>query len=163
MAMKKKGFALLIAVIFMSVMLTFGLALGALAYKQGVLSSSSVESQHAFYAADAGLECVLYYDQQESWFAYPDSSTSTPDISCDGQAVPKQYESSSYDASAGLWALSYSVPVSNGAYCADVSINKYATTTATGVTTEIYAQGYSTSCATVGSGTFSSRGLDVRY
>ena len=55
--MKKtqRGFALLIAIIFMSVMLSFGLALGSLAYKQQVLASSAIQSQYAFYAADSAL------------------------------------------------------------------------------------------------------------
>ena len=60
----QRGFALLVAVVFMSVMLSFGLALGSLSYKQQVLAGASVQSQYAFYAADAGLECALYEDQK---------------------------------------------------------------------------------------------------
>ncbi len=68
----------------MSVMLAFGLALGSLSYKQQVLASSAVESQYAFYAADAGLECGLYADQQQNLFAYPQSNPpAAPTAVCD--------------------------------------------------------------------------------
>src|SRR5580658_7382511 len=92
----QRGFALLIAVIFMSVMLSFGLALGALAYKQEVLASSAVESQYAFYAADAGLECALYADQVQNLFAYPATDPhSPPTATCDG-ALPFSSQEVSY-------------------------------------------------------------------
>lgn len=68
----KKGFTLLIAVIFMAVVLSIGLALGSLGYKQEVLASSALESQVAFYAADAGLECALRADEQDN---APDGGT----------------------------------------------------------------------------------------
>src|SRR3989344_5641097 len=58
-----RGFALLVAVIFMSVMLSFGLSLGSLAYKQTVLTASAIESQYAFYVADSALECALLADK----------------------------------------------------------------------------------------------------
>src|SRR3990167_3135616 len=89
MALKKTqraeaGFTLLIAVIFMSVMLAFGLALGSLSYKQQVLASDAIQSQYAFYVADAALECALYADQQQGIFAYPpENPDSTPSITCD--------------------------------------------------------------------------------
>lgn len=79
MAIKKlkinKGYALLIAVIFMSVLLALGLSLTSLGYKQSLLSSTGTESQYAFYAADSVLECALSIDQ----LVYPPGSA---DFSC---------------------------------------------------------------------------------
>src|SRR3989344_4131769 len=60
-----RGFALLIAVIFVSVVLALGLSLGSLGYKQQILASGGIQSQYAFYAADAALECALR-DAQKS-------------------------------------------------------------------------------------------------
>ena len=48
---KKRGIALLVTLIFMSVMLAFGLTLASLAYKQAVLASNATKSQQAFFAA----------------------------------------------------------------------------------------------------------------
>jgi hypothetical protein len=86
-----RGFTLLIAIIFMSVMLSFGLALGSLAYKQQVLASGAIESQYAFYVADAGLECALYADQQQNFFAYQPSPASAPSLSCGGATTASGY------------------------------------------------------------------------
>ena len=172
MAIKKRssrGFVLLIAVIFMSVMLTFGLALGSLAYKQQVLASSAVESQYAFYAADAGLECALYADQQAGAFTpYPASApalSAVPSISCDGASVAPQTTA----WTTALWTVSYRFPIDASfaqPRCADVTIYKYSAPQATGVTTYVFSQGYDVSCGTVAGQTgarFSSRGLNARY
>ena len=70
MAIKKKGIALLVTVIFMSVMLAFGVTLASLAYKQSVLASTAAQSQTAFFAADAALECALYADQRQGAYIY---------------------------------------------------------------------------------------------
>lgn len=64
----ESGIALLIAIIFMSVVLSIGLSLASFGYKQISLVSSVTNSQNAFYAADAALECVLYADQHNAAF-----------------------------------------------------------------------------------------------
>lgn len=163
MAIKNKtarGFALLISVIFMSVMLTFGLALSSLAYKQQMLSSGAVASQYAFYAADAGLECLLYADQQQNLFAFPPSDpASAPSMLCDN-AFPV---SVSKTWSASQWVITSRLPLDGGKRCADVTIYKSAVNTST---TYLYSQGYDISCATVGSpngARFVSRGLKAQY
>ena len=84
---KKNGFTLLIAVIFMAVVLSIGLALGSLGYKQAILASSALESQYAFYAADAGLECALRADEQDNAFAYANYNSVTPEsVACGGSS-----------------------------------------------------------------------------
>jgi hypothetical protein len=59
---KQKGFAMLFAVLVSSVLLSIGLSIFNLTVKELVLSSSGRESQFAFYAADTGAECALYWD-----------------------------------------------------------------------------------------------------
>lgn len=60
MAIKNhKGFALIIAIIFLTVVLTLSVTLSSLGYKQQILSMNAMRSQYAFYAADALLECAL--------------------------------------------------------------------------------------------------------
>src|SRR4051812_30828309 len=67
---RQRGFTLLIAIILSSVVLTVGLSLLDVAYKQVVLSSTAKQSQVAFYNADSALECALYYDQKFNAFDY---------------------------------------------------------------------------------------------
>jgi hypothetical protein len=56
------GYTLLLAVLISSLLLTVALSVFSLSSKEVILSSSSRESQFAFYAADAGMECALYWD-----------------------------------------------------------------------------------------------------
>lgn len=59
----KKGFTLLYAVLFMSLLLTIALSILSLSYKDTLIASIGAQSQVAFYAADAGLDCANYYDR----------------------------------------------------------------------------------------------------
>ncbi len=164
MAINNRGFALLIAVIFMSVMLSFGLALGSLGYKQQVLASSAIESQYAFYAADAGLECVLYGDQQQNLFAYANRNlTGNPTMTCNGQSI--NVSTVSYDNPVGLWVTQAQVPLNNNR-CSIVTVYKY-NTPQSGLTTYIFSQGFDVPCATAtappSGARFVTRGITARY
>ncbi|HEY4500846.1 MAG TPA: hypothetical protein VJI70_01075 [Candidatus Paceibacterota bacterium] len=162
--MKKtqRGFALLIAIIFMSVMLSFGLALGSLAYKQQVLASSAIQSQYAFYAADSALECALYADQQQNLFAFPPSvPSSAPAMSCDA-AAPISATIVSYTPST-QWVISTRLSLDSNKRCADVTIYKPVPGTGT---TFVFSQGYDVSCAVVANpngARFVARGLSAHY
>ncbi|MBU6491040.1 hypothetical protein KGQ25_02730 [Patescibacteria group bacterium] len=174
MAMKTKhkngpvsrGFTLLIALIFMSVMLTMGLALGSLGYKQQVLASSAVESQYAFYAADAALECALYADQQQNLFAFNNYS-SPGALACDGSmtTIGSGPGPNCYDQPSCLseWVSSTRLSLDSGKRCADVTVYKPSSSTNT---TYLFSQGYDVSCSTVaspGGARFVSRGLSAHY
>jgi hypothetical protein len=162
---EQRGFTLLIAVIFMSVMLTFGLALGSLGYKQQVLASSVIQSQYAFYAADAALECALYADQQLNSFDYATHS-GRPDldpgpITCSGVPATELI----YSANTDPIVVKQQMPLDDGRRCADVTIYKYSAPVG-GITGAIFAQGYDVSCATVNNpngARFVSRGIQVHY
>lgn len=166
----KKGFALLIAVIFMSVVLTLGLALGSLGYKQQVLASGAVESQYAFYAADSAMECALYADQQQNLFAYnANLGAPVPSMTCDGAAP---YTASIISHTSSLWVMFNRVsldkdPNGNPTRCADVTIYKYSSPQPpNNVVTYLFSQGYDVSCATVANpagARFVSRGMDINY
>jgi hypothetical protein len=156
---KKRGFVLLVAVIFMSVMLSFALALGSLSYKQQLLASSAIESQYAFYAADTALECTLYYDQRLNNFAYALHDAGNPPSLATCSGISGTRQSYSYTGSRLLDVQRFSLDA--GKRCADVTIDK-----ASSGATFIYSQGYNVSCAiveTASSARMVSRGLRARY
>jgi hypothetical protein len=158
----KQGFALLIALIFMSVMLSIGLTLASLGYKQQVLASSGIESQYAFYAADGALECALYADQQEDLFAYPSGSgtPSAPAMNCDGAAP---VSATVVSKTLSQWVVATRLSLDGGTHCADVTVYKPSSDIGT---TYLFSQGYDVSCATVatpGGAQFVSRGLSTHY
>ncbi len=61
----QKGFTLFVALIVSSIMLSVGFSIGNIVLKQLLLSSSGKESQMAFFAADSGAECALYWDRKD--------------------------------------------------------------------------------------------------
>ncbi|MDP1690214.1 MAG: hypothetical protein Q8L52_03370 [bacterium] len=165
MAIKKsqRGFTLLIAVIFMSVMLSFGLALGSLGYKQQVLASSAIASQYAFYVADTALECALYFDQKQDLFAYGNYGGiggNVKSMTCDGNTVAVVQA----PPSASELISTVRVSLDSDTRCADIVVYKYNTNTPP--TTYIFSQGYDVSCSRVANpdgARFVSRGVSARY
>ncbi len=82
----KKGFALLIAILTTSMLLIVSFVVVNVALKQILLSDSNKESQYAFYAADSGTECALYWDFKDP-AGSPFDSAAVGSIACNGQAV----------------------------------------------------------------------------
>jgi hypothetical protein len=156
----KQGFVLLVAVIFMSVMLSFALTLGSLSYKQHVLTGAAIDSQYAFYAADSGLECALYADQKLNSFEYATHSGSTPPalVSCGGVTAVRQ---GSVYKDASVLIDVQRISFDAGKRCTDMTVYKYATGAST-----LFAQGYNVPCATVadpGNARLVSRGVKASY
>lgn len=148
--MTHRGFTLLIAVILASVLLTVGIALLDIAYKQVILSSSAKQSQYAFYAADAALECALYYDQRHDAFnTNPNNLTS---ISCGGFTIPI-----APSGSAPRYTT-FSIPCSGGGTQATLRIYK---NDSGADPSKLYASGFS-SCSSTDQRRIE-RGIKVAY
>ena len=132
-----RGFTLLVAVVLGSVALSIGLALLDIAYKQSVLASSAKQSQFAFYAADAVLECALYYDQHGASFAYSASSAS---VTCTNQAnVAVDFNLNQTVTVGGTVyrTRTFTLPCTGGGTLGYAKVYKAADNT-----TQIYANGY---------------------
>ncbi|MEK9185545.1 MAG: hypothetical protein AAB863_02105 [Patescibacteria group bacterium] len=90
-----RGFSLFISVIVMGSLLLIAFSVANISVKETEFSTSNRESQYAIFAADAGVECALYWDAKHpselSAFA---TSTSGSPISCagvligNGQTIP---------------------------------------------------------------------------
>ncbi|MEX0652400.1 MAG: pilus assembly PilX N-terminal domain-containing protein [Candidatus Paceibacterota bacterium] len=127
---QKRGFTLLVAVLISGVLLSIGLAIFNITIKELLLSSSGRESQFAFYAADSGIECALYWDQKGSAF-----STSTAGaIACNSTSIP-EVGGLGYNS-----AMTFQFEVDG--YCSAVSVTK----SETHPRTKIESKGYNTTC-----------------
>lgn len=164
---KQRGFTLLVAAIFMSVMLTFGIALSSIGYKQQVLASLAIESQYAFYAANSALECALHADRQQGLFTSDTPPSQAPLMRCDG--ADASYLSAFPDGMVSVseaqdrWVMEERFSLDLGKHCADVVIYK---SPPGGEQTYIFSQGYNVPCATVespGGARFVSRGISTHY
>ena len=130
----QRGFTLLLAALLASLLLLLGAAIFGLARKEVVLSSVGRDSQFAFYAADTGAECALFWDMRYNAFA---SSTGFSTAECDAENL-------------GSFSFpGFGIPIEfefepNG-YCARVSVTK----NGSNPNTVIVSRGYSTGCSTV--------------
>ena len=77
---KSGGYALLLSVLISGLILSIGLGLLSIVEKKITLSSLGRESQRAFYAADSGAECGLYWDRTHGGFPMTVFATSSLSI-----------------------------------------------------------------------------------
>lgn len=145
----QRGFTLFIAVLLGSLMLAIGFSIFNLAFKELILSASAKESQIAFYAADTGLECALYYDQSEAKFQTTGPGSFS--INC-----AKQVRNVTRTSSAGVYTWQFWLNQTND-LCVWVEVKKFPNRPET----VIRALGYNT-CDTADPRR-TERGLRVRY
>ncbi len=80
-----EGFTLFIAIVITATLLLVSTGIISVAVKEAFLTTANRHSQEAFYAADTGIECVLYWDLKNSGLSA--FATSTPaNISCNNQS-----------------------------------------------------------------------------
>lgn len=130
-----RGFTLIIAVIVSSVVVSIGLTLLDITYKQITLASAATQSQYAFYNADTTLECALYWDQQHGAFDLA-SPLPAESITCNNLLVTGY---TSFIPVAGTRRTQFSVPCDTYGTLGYVTIEK----TSTNQTT-ILANGFNT-------------------
>lgn len=61
-SLQKQGIALLLSVIITSIVLAISMGLSNIVSIETFLSNTGRQSQLAFYAADAGVDCAIYWD-----------------------------------------------------------------------------------------------------
>src|SRR3989338_11276353 len=67
------GFSLIFALLIVSIVASVSLSVFEIFFTELMIGGSIRESQRAFYAADTGAECVLYWDLKD----FPPLSTTT--------------------------------------------------------------------------------------
>lgn len=77
-----KGVTLLLAVFVSSLALTLGLGIFTLLFSEIEFSGTAKESLIAFYAADSGIECAIFWDIEHNAF----DTSSASSITCDGDS-----------------------------------------------------------------------------
>ncbi len=115
-----KAFVSMIALLLANIFLIIGLSVFNIAMREVILSSGAKESLFAFYAADGGMECALYWDVRENSF-----STDTPSspINCSGQDVSVTFiQDCGTDCSRNIFSLAY--PPDRTGTCVQVEVVK---------------------------------------
>jgi len=132
---KNQGLTLFVSIIIMGTLLLIATSVASLAVKQALISSTALKSQYAFYAADTGLECALYWDIKNPSGVSAFATTTGTTINCNQDA----------NNSGNQWVVGgNAVSVINrinflpDPYCAIVTVTK------TGNSTLIESKGYNT-------------------
>ncbi len=84
--MKQKGFTLFIAIVITATLLLVSTGVISIAVKEAFLTTANRHSQEAFYAADTGIECVLYWDLKNPSGISAFATSTTANISCNNQS-----------------------------------------------------------------------------
>lgn len=131
------GFILPFAVLLSGVLLAIGLAVFNIIIKQTILASSARESQFAFYAADSGTECALFWDAKQGIFpTSSESSIYSGAASCSGVSITP-FDSVVRTGNAAT--TTFDINTAN--QCIVVTVAKY------GANTKIESEGFNT-CST---------------
>ena len=134
----QKGFTLLLAALIASIVLALGASIFTIAQKSVILSSLGRDSQFAFYAADTGSECALFWDLRFGYFATTAPvSVVNPDPRCGGTTLVASGRSVTYP-----YTMTFQFEP-NG-FCSIVTVSK--AQSGSTVTTVIHADGYNTNC-----------------
>lgn len=160
--MQRKGITLLLAMLISSTASLLGLGIFMIVYGELGISGSSKASQIAFYAADSGLECSLYYDVIEKTVlatsTYPYSSFPVPfSINCNGSNTTGGYTSIGPNDGTHGGIFKFNFTVMPGS-CATVTVLK----TSAGQTI-IDSFGETVPDCTVSNSRVIQRGLEVVY
>ena len=134
---KNKAFVLLFAVVISSIILAIALGVANISLKEINFGTSARDANDAFFAADTGAECALYYDRSDN-NAFKETTNegegSVPLImTCAGSKI-------SFINKPPPWSFVISGLGSTGQSCAKVTVSKDNTNIP--VTTVITSKGY---------------------
>lgn len=124
---KEGGVALLFAILLTSTLLLVALGISKIAYKEGIFALEARDSARAFTAADTGIECALYLDNNNVF------TTNSDTFYCGGRQVIVSGSGTTFQISLPLTTTS----------CAQIYVDKaYVAAGATGTSTRIESYGY---------------------
>jgi Tfp pilus assembly protein PilX len=162
---RQSGFAMLFSVLVSSLILSVGLSIFNLTLKELVLSSSGRESQFAFFAADSGAECALYWEFKGVDIFATSTSSRTPNPAtpqCNLQNI--NITPTTSDGTSATTQFSFTLPPAD-AGCSAAGPNVIVTVSKVDnagiISTTIDSRGYNT-CVTTDTSRVE-RGLRIRY
>lgn len=96
---QQRGFALLLTIIVVSIVLAIGLSLLNITVKQFTLSATARDSEEAFHTANSGVECMQYHRSVDSTYADLVNGGSAPSLPCGGYS--QVYSNADHDTLSG--------------------------------------------------------------
>ncbi|MEZ4195380.1 MAG: pilus assembly PilX N-terminal domain-containing protein [Candidatus Paceibacterota bacterium] len=138
----KNGFALLMTLIVVSVVITIGLTILDLTIKQLKLSTNSKDSENAFHATNAGIECARYWrlKEKDAFEAVPPDPDGVSIECFDANAVTTEV---SEELSVGVYKHDFELTWGSGSdRCSKVSMITFSSNTTDPATSLTNIQSY---------------------
>lgn len=126
----ERGIAIYVAVVVTAALVLVSFSVIALAIKDIGSSAASRDSQAAFYAADSGIECALYWDLKNltgtSAFATTSYPAPVPPVACNLVPAPitQAVDTNSASLTYGFGTSTFSFTFSPDPYCSVVTVVK---------------------------------------
>lgn len=117
-----RGVTLFVSIVIAGTLLLVSMGIINVAVRQAFLTSAGRESQYAFYAADTGIECALYWDVKNSTGVSAFSTTTGTSIRCNRDANNPSNEFVVGGSSVSTFTMTF-LP---DPYCARVTVTKSA-------------------------------------
>lgn len=147
---RNNGFVALFTVLIAAVILAMAVGISNIALKQIVLSSSATEANKSFYAADSGIECVLYHDINGTPPNSFDPGSLSFNINCGGDQI-------TVNESNGFFSEFMISVGENNDSCAYVEVDKTDL-----ISTRVISRGVNVPCGTTSS-RMVERAIEVTY
>jgi Tfp pilus assembly protein PilX len=138
---RNNGFTLLLASLLAGLLLIIGLGIFNIVVKELSLTSSAKDSESAFYSADSGIECVLYWDTKigNTFATSSVSDPPIPPINCAGEDISATWVISGATPNRAITTFDLDFP-EGGTQCVIVTVSK----TNSGADTTVLSRGYNT-------------------
>lgn len=179
----EQGFALLLTLIVVSVVLAIGLSLLSITLKQFTLSSTARDSEMAIHAANSGLECMQYHRGRPATRTDLLNGGAGPSLSCAGSSPIYSATDHYINAGANEYVYNYiyrynldaTTCVETSMYLIDARTSPdevtyeadegLETLTCTNgvVCTTIFSRGFNRSCSSINSIRVVQRELTIQY
>lgn len=123
----QKGFVLLFSVVLVAIFLAISLGVSNITLKELHFSTSAKNTNDAFYASDAGVECALYYlfntvpsfSGDNEAFGTPTDLVDTP---CNGVNIALNEDEDGIETSTGPWMFNLTSLGAQGQACALIQV-----------------------------------------
>jgi type II secretory pathway pseudopilin PulG len=151
---KQKGFTLFYAVLLTGIVLAVSYSISFTAQNSIKNTRLNLESKHAYFAAESGLDCALYWDISRSDVDPAVFATST--------AQTFDCNTSSFNKPANVNSFTFNIPYIQTSSCAEVTVSKIDDMSG-GTQTEIISKGYSNCSGNTKSASSLERAVKVQY
>lgn len=158
MKIQQRGITFLLAVIVSALTLSISLGISFILLGELKLAVYGKQSFIAFYTADSGIDCALYWDREQNGFADPLGVyfPYTPTVILCGNQTPSLVVDMNFNDGHGPTTTTFSLDLASNR-CAKIMVQKMSNST------KIQSLGQNIACGALSGANTVQRGIEVTY